>query len=1033
MKKRMIAVLLISILLISPIILAQEQAQTYSGFNKFIDNVKMFFSGGDNKVRLALEIREKQVDSAIEKAKAGNTEEAIKSLEDARKKLKIVQEKTSSDAAEKVKKNVDEITEKITENKNINPEFDKYLDEYLKEEEKTKLSAEHSEKLFDYCDELAKQGYELMLQDEKCNPDNAPDWLEDKIDDKIEEYEEESAEKMLEIFTTCINDPRECDCSEIPIASEKTKCEKGKALAIRCEFQNDESACKELSTIDIEIPSNLPGFLKPFFRKKIENVIREKEKEMFGKHAPPECVEAGVETREECEAIMMEKYAPSECIAAGAATKEECDKIMFSIHGAPPNECMENGEFIGEELCNEKLISSGMIPKECVKDGMPVSKEECQSIMEEKGMMGPPECKGFSKEECDHLMREKGMTQPLIKCEGISEEECRILMEEQGIIMAPPECKGLGEEECNRLIIERGLIPQGMTDPKVAPGKEFKIPQECVGMSFQECEDYLMGNYMPQDCMDAGALTPESCKQVILPEECKQAGALRPEECGAIMIKKGMPQECQDAGVYDFFKCAKILYKKVSHMSIKGEVEYLEGKGISLEEIPEECLEGSNFVRSMECDEALVEEFGIMLPPPVDTSTIPRECMRDGTPVSPEECEEILGGAIMQDFVPEECRKAGITDPEKCGRLLNKIRKNAGMGMQDLPPECYTMSVLECKIFMDEHGMEPIDVMGIMKGRGEKPPKQKCEREECDQPQCTDGQVKMRSCPEGIEVVDGECINGEWVGLDIACQKPVEKEKICCKLSELIADVMPTYKWMNQDECQIIEDESGQIREVVSDEYCEGEKSECVEGEETTIMCDSGIEITDCICKNGMLACIDAVCPIFKNETEKPCEGPEGCEGILIHRPIECFEMGIEDDLACSIVMSKINEERIKNGDKMIIDEDGEKDYITNEQIDKIADEAEKKADEYEPDLEDAEEIKEELEDIEEEIKEIDEGLFRHHPPEGELSGERQEAGASESGSDSGGESGGGSAVTGEVIRNSNSNNPIKKIFNWLF
>lgn len=940
-KEGVLVILLISILLLSNF----ASAQSYSFTARVVDDARMFFADDEGKVEIALEVREKQVDAAIEEAKAGNTEEAIELLEDAKKKLEIVQEKATPDICDEIDESVDEVTKKIIENKDIDPEFSEYLDGYLKEEEKTKLSAERSEKLFEYCEELAKQDYELMLEDEKCNPDNAPDWLEDEIDDKIEEYEEESAEKMLEIFTTCISDPRECDCSEIPIASEKTKCEKGKTLAIRCEFQNDESACRELDKLDIEIPSNLPDFLKPFFREKIENVISKKEKDMFDKFAPPECVQAGAVSREECEAIMMEKYAPSECITAGATTKEECDKIMFSIHGAPPNECMENGEFIGEEACNEKMVSSGMIPKECIKNGMPISEEECRAIMEEKGMI--PQ---------------------LIDCEGISQEECKILMEEQGIVMAPPECEGLNEEDCNRLIMEKGLFPQDMKEPKIAPGKEFKIPQECVGMSFQECEDYLMGNYMPQECVDAGALTPKDCKRIMLPEECKQAGALSPEECGAIMINKGMPQECQDAGASTPEECAKLMSKNIVVGGTPGsEVDYLNKKGISFDEIPGVCVSGSNFIRSMECDSAL-SAMGITLPPPKDISNIPQECIVNGVPVSPQECKVILKGKIMNENIPSLCREAGITDPEKCGRLLNKERKNAGMGMAKLPPECFTMSVLECKIFMDEQGMEPVDVMGIMKKWGGKPPeqpKQKCEGEECDKPQCIDGQVKMRPCPEGIEVVDSECINGEWVGLDIACQEPILKEKICCKLSELIADVMPTYNWMNQDECQTIEEELGQIREVVSDEYCEGEEppeKECEEGEETTTLCSSGIEMTDCICDNGAWACIDidTVCPFI----HRPIE---------LELPVECLEMGISDESACEVVMSKINEERIINGDQMIVDDEGNEDYISNDEINKIVDEAEREIEEFEPDLEDAEEIKEELEIVEEDIKEIEE------------------------------------------------------------
>ena len=48
MKKEVMILLLLGILFVSPLVLAQEQAQTYSGFNKFVDNIKLFFSFGDN-------------------------------------------------------------------------------------------------------------------------------------------------------------------------------------------------------------------------------------------------------------------------------------------------------------------------------------------------------------------------------------------------------------------------------------------------------------------------------------------------------------------------------------------------------------------------------------------------------------------------------------------------------------------------------------------------------------------------------------------------------------------------------------------------------------------------------------------------------------------------------------------------------------------------------------------------------------------------------------------------------------------------
>ena len=61
MKKEVTVLLLLGMLLVLPLVQAQTQyqSQTYSGFNRFTDNIKLTFSVGDNKVKLALEIREK--------------------------------------------------------------------------------------------------------------------------------------------------------------------------------------------------------------------------------------------------------------------------------------------------------------------------------------------------------------------------------------------------------------------------------------------------------------------------------------------------------------------------------------------------------------------------------------------------------------------------------------------------------------------------------------------------------------------------------------------------------------------------------------------------------------------------------------------------------------------------------------------------------------------------------------------------------------------------------------------------------------
>lgn len=133
MKKSLVFLVILALMLV-PLV----SAQTYSGFNRFIDNAKLFFSSGDAKVKLALEIREKEVISAIENVQNGNEGDSTKNLLQARNKLQIVQEKVSLDVADEVRESVDEVKNKINESEGLSKDFELY---YL-EEEKTKLKAE---------------------------------------------------------------------------------------------------------------------------------------------------------------------------------------------------------------------------------------------------------------------------------------------------------------------------------------------------------------------------------------------------------------------------------------------------------------------------------------------------------------------------------------------------------------------------------------------------------------------------------------------------------------------------------------------------------------------------------------------------------------------------------------------------------------------------------------------------------------------------------------------------------------------------
>ncbi|MBU2503662.1 MAG: hypothetical protein KJ879_01230 [Nanoarchaeota archaeon] len=286
MRKGVIVLLLLGVFLFSPLVLAQEQAQTYSGLNRFTDNVKLAFSGGDNKVRLALEIREKEVDSAINNIQNQEEDEAIKNLERATKKLQTVQEKVSLNTSEEIKTSVKEITDKINTNKALSEVFE----DYLLEEQKTQLTAELTEKTYEYCKELAKEDFVLMLQEEVCDPETAVEGLEEKLKE-LKNLQEELFTELMWNIRSCIDDPGTCNCEEVADVEDKPKCEKMVALAIKCEYKEDETSCDELKAMEPKAEdgfaeSFVPDFLMDLFKKKQSMVDYDIEK---SDGVPPEC------------------------------------------------------------------------------------------------------------------------------------------------------------------------------------------------------------------------------------------------------------------------------------------------------------------------------------------------------------------------------------------------------------------------------------------------------------------------------------------------------------------------------------------------------------------------------------------------------------------------------------------------------------------------------------------------------------------------------------------------------------------------
>jgi len=351
MKKEVIVLLLLGMLLVLPLVHAQEQVQIYSGFSRFIDNVKIFFASGDNEVRLTLEIREKEVDSAIINSQNQNEKDMIKNLERAKEKLKVVQEKVSLDTSEEIKTSVDEIKNKVNEEENLPDEFE----DYLLEEEKTQLTAELTEKTFEYCKELAKKDFASMLQEEECNPDTAIPGLEKELEELKDTQIKLFVKLMLEI-RSCIDDPGTCNCEANVDTEQKAKCEKMVALAIKCEYKEDETSCNELESMkpkkgDSFAESFVPGFLRNLFREKeymIEYDIKPScgvPEECWDENDKPECKQYDhlKETSED-----WDEYGNFIGTKKGCGTKGQIPTMQESIP-----ECFDENDNFLEEKCGK--------------------------------------------------------------------------------------------------------------------------------------------------------------------------------------------------------------------------------------------------------------------------------------------------------------------------------------------------------------------------------------------------------------------------------------------------------------------------------------------------------------------------------------------------------------------------------------------------------------------------------------------------------------------------------------------------------
>ncbi len=139
-------------------------------------------------------------------------------------------------------------------------------------------------------------------------------------------------------------------------------------------------------------------------------------------------------------------------------------------------------------------------------------------------------------------------------------------------------------------------------------GMEDLLP-EYLQDTFAEVQEEMskeqFGRFMPEECVKAGAKTPEECAPIMIrthaPEECK--AELNKQKitnerdarklCEEIMFKQNAPKECMDAGVKDHKECGKLMF---------------------VQKAPQECkdagLTGENPSDSRKCQEIMQSKGG---------------------------------------------------------------------------------------------------------------------------------------------------------------------------------------------------------------------------------------------------------------------------------------------------------------------------------------------------------------------------------------------------------------------------------------
>ena len=289
-----------------------------------------------------LDHKEEKVAEIKAMVEAGNIDAASEALDNYKGFADELEKEVEPGESEEAKRSAAAIRNTLREIEAEIPEDARgeFVDDVIDKERSIATAAEIASKIKELCEELA--GLDVNEYYSVCKSDeDSPKWQRE-LDEDLTEEQKKEAKKFGEIMSACFETSgQDCRCDEIPFTEFANVCSAAAPLATACDIDGDEAACDKLDSL--EMP-RLPDHLQDVFDDIEDGMMESK----FDMHMPPECVEAGVTSGEDCSEIMITTHAPEECkqplLDSGCDSewecREICDEIMMEKH-AP--ECFEEG------------------------------------------------------------------------------------------------------------------------------------------------------------------------------------------------------------------------------------------------------------------------------------------------------------------------------------------------------------------------------------------------------------------------------------------------------------------------------------------------------------------------------------------------------------------------------------------------------------------------------------------------------------------------------------------------------------------